>query len=210
MNEKSLTQSQSLATFGSSPSKSVMATPPEVSSTSSSKPKEKLTFRGLPIDYVLSLFHYDPEEGALYWAVPPTKGKSKVGQRIGTISKGYRRVQMRRCGEILRTSEHHLIWLFETGDWPLQELDHIDGNPLNNRFSNLQEVSSAGNKQNMKVRSDNISGYPGVYWLVRANRWQVTVGKNYIGLYRTFEEALKVRLAKEAELGYHPNHGTRS
>ena len=73
------------------------------------------------------------------------------------------------------------------------EVDHIDGNPLNNRRENLRIGTHAQNISNAKLRKDNTSGYKGVIkngsgWAARLwfNRKQIN-----IGTYRTKEEAAK-------------------
>lgn len=70
---------------------------------------------------------------------------------------------------------HRLAWLFVTGSWPKSQIDHIDGDRKNNRFSNLREASNSENQQNTKLRSDNTSGFPGVSWSKKANQWKAKI-----------------------------------
>lgn len=84
------------------------------------------------------------------------------------------------------------------------EVDHIDGNPLNNRLDNLRVCSRSQNAMNTRTRTDNTSGCRGVTLDKRANKWvaYITVdGKTtYLGNYTDKDEAIRVRLKAEQEL----------
>lgn len=71
--------------------------------------------------------------------------------------------------------------------------DHIDDNPLNNRRNNLRAVTTSRNKQNARLRSNNKSGYKGVSWCKRGNKWtaRFRLGKKYLflGRFDSLEEA---------------------
>src|SRR6266851_8668054 len=54
---------------------------------------------------------------------------------------------------------------------PNQETDHHDRNTLNNRRYNLRKATKSQNRNNQKIRSDNKSGYKGVSWDNRKNKW---------------------------------------
>jgi HNH endonuclease/AP2 domain len=72
------------------------------------------------------------------------------------------------------------------------EVDHINGNPLDNRRNNLRLVTHSQNQKNMSKHKDNKSGYKGVSWHKKAKKWQVHVGKKgYIGLFTDPKEAAK-------------------
>jgi hypothetical protein len=56
---------------------------------------------------------------------------------------------------------HRIIWVLEKGYCPIDlEIDHIDGNPFNNRIENLRLATS---KQNQRNRSKNINNKTGVH-----------------------------------------------
>ncbi len=78
---------------------------------------------------------------------------------------------------------HRLAWLYMTGEWPQQEIDHINGNGDDNRFCNLREATSTQNKQNRRLARDTASGKKGVYWhSSQKSRAQITVDGQWIGL----------------------------
>ena len=86
----------------------------------------------------------------------------------------------------------------------LVEVDHIDGDPHNNRRINLRRATHQQNRINAGVRPDNASGFPGVVWDKNRNKWKAMIGVNgkclNIGRYAAFEAAVSAR--KEAEEKY--------
>ena len=120
-----------------------------------------------------------------------------------SLKDGYRRGLLLKQG----VYAHRVIWKMMTGDDP-DEIDHIDGNPLNNALNNLR--TGAGiNQKNSRIRVDNTSGQVGV--VRRGNRWIAQIGVNgtteHIGIYDTKEEAISARKGREVEYGFHLNHG---
>lgn len=83
-------------------------------------------------------------------------------------------------------------------------VDHINGNKLDNRKSNLRIIKKEINPINCKTYKNNTSGVKGVSWMKRLNKWQssIQINKNniYLGVYSDFDEAVRVR--KEAEVKY--------
>lgn len=103
---------------------------------------------------------------------------------------------------------HRVIWKMMTGV-DAAEIDHIDGDPLNNAWSNLRLAINGANQKNSPRRSDNSSGCVGV--VRRGERWIVQIGANgttnHVGIYDTKEEAIAARKSAEIGYGFHPNHG---
>lgn len=85
-----------------------------------------------------------------------------------------------------------------------EEVDHIYGNKWDNRENQLRIVSSTQNNQNKGLKSNNTSGYTGVYWSAQRNKWyaQITVNKQTVslGYFNNKEDAIKVR--QNAEIKY--------
>ena len=83
-------------------------------------------------------------------------------------------------------------------------VDHINGNPLDNRKSNLRICTNAENQRNKGVYKNNKSGYKGVHWFKRDKKWQAQIKHNnksiHIGLYEDKEEAARAYDKKAKEL----------
>jgi hypothetical protein len=83
--------------------------------------------------------------------------------------------------------------------------EHINGNRLDCRESNLRICEKSKNAMNCCIYKNNTSGCKGVTWMKRLNKWQVVINYNkhsiYLGVYSDYDEAVKVR--KEAEAKYY-------
>lgn len=96
----------------------------------------------------------------------------KVGDRAGTISKktGYASIWV--DGHLYYA--HRLVWLYVYGMWPIQ-IDHINGNRIDNRLTNLRDCTNAENQQNIKGRSHNKSGFIGVHFDAWSGKWRASI-----------------------------------
>jgi hypothetical protein len=97
-----------------------------------------------------------------------------------------------------------------TGLLPVEHVDHINGDQLDNRFENLRAASRFDNARNVKLHSRNRTGVMGVEWVAKSSLWRARIGAKHIGHYRSFEDAVIARKSAEKDAGYHPNHGVRS
>lgn len=81
--------------------------------------------------------------------------------------------------------------------------DHANRNALDNRKENLRPATYSQNKQNQGIRKDNTSGFIGVKWNKKTQKWNVTVNINkkqkWLGSFCDKEDAIKVRLQAEAK-----------
>ncbi|MEC5643164.1 HNH endonuclease [Citrobacter koseri] len=117
---------------------------------------------------LISRLSYDPDSGIFTWKGVLGNRFSRVGHVAGTINgRGY--IQIGVGGKLYLA--HRLAWLYMTGTWPKLILDHVDGNPLNNRFSNLRDADYSQNMCNKKKARKNTSGYRGVVWCGRDKKW---------------------------------------
>lgn len=154
------------------------------------------------------LLDYDPDTGAFTWLQDAPRGKTKTGDRAGCYRpEGYHVIGIRRR----RYRSHRLAWLWIHGVWPSASLDHINGDPSDNRLVNLREASYPQNAHNAKLRKDNTSGYKGVFWVNHCMKWGaqfVLMGNNiYLGLFENKLDAVTaVRSAREKYHGEFARH----
>lgn len=134
-------------------------------------------------DRLREVLFYDPESGIFLWRVEPRR--RPINGPAGSLNRGYRDI----CIDQQRYKAHRLAWLYMTGKMPTKAIDHIDGQPDNNRWSNLREASMSQNIANAKRRITNVSGYKGVSWVPQCSKWRVRVGGKHVGLFATVEEA---------------------
>lgn len=132
---------------------------------------------------------YDPETGEIRWRTHVRK--QEIGQLAGGIdhSTGYLRI---RVDDVLYYG-HRLAWLLQTGEWPIHQIDHIDHNKLNIRWSNLRAATQQQNLKNMPKSRSNTSGFKGVHFARHANRWRAEIiadGKRHrLGYFPTAKDA---------------------
>lgn len=73
--------------------------------------------------------------------------------------------------------------------------DHKNHNTLDNRKENLRKCTNSANRLNTKKRSTNKSGFKGVYWCKRSNRWIARIQKDgkvrHIGAFHSLEAAAR-------------------
>jgi len=101
---------------------------------------------------------------------------------------------------------HRIIYAIVTGNIPAGVIDHVDGNPMNNRIENLRDVSQSENLHNRKMNKDNSSGFQGVYWHAQCQKWMAKIRVNnrliHLGLFDDINDAVEAR--KMAKIRYHP------
>ena len=109
---------------------------------------------------------------------------------------------------------HRILW--ETFNGPIpngMDIDHINGDRLDNRPENLRIVSRKENMQNTKVYNTNTSGVTGVTWIKAKNRWRAYVMIDYkqthLGHYTDWFDAVCARMSANNRYGFHENHGRR-
>jgi len=149
-------------------------------------------------EYLHELFEY--KDGHLYYK-QITGRRSKIGEKVGFLAKtGYFSTSIKKQSYLI----HRLIFLMFYGYLPKQ-VDHINNNRADNTIENLRESTNTQNQHNTKIRKDNASGFKGVYWHKRMNKWAVSVSVNkkrlYFGCFEDIELAEFVAI--EARNKYH-------
>lgn len=151
---------------------------------------------------VRALFAYDCASGLLRWKVRPASDFSSVraakiwnarfaGRIAGSTDvHGYREIGV----DNRAFKAHRLAWLWVTGDWPCGDIDHLDGNRLNNQFSNLRDVARRVNCENRRsVRSDSGTGLLGVHFHKASQLFHACIKaqgtKHSLGYFKTAEAA---------------------
>lgn len=145
----------------------------------------------ISVAYIRERLIYRSSTGELIWKRhpdQPLQWNARYANTVaGTICKGARMVSIRKRPFI----SSHVIWALVTGEWPAAEIDHIDHNPLNNRWNNLRAATSQQNKFNTRTKRLSKSGFK---WVRRAgSRWhgeiRVNGHKTFVGSFDSPEDA---------------------
>lgn len=165
----------------------------------------------LTYDKAHRLFRYDPETGRLFWKVSLNRrirpgDEAGAMQRIGRTQYCYVGVS----GKLYLA--HRIVWLMRYGEWPENEIDHIDGDGLNNRIENLRDVTKSVNMRNLRMSRNNSSGVNGVYWHNGARKWYAQSGdgsgrQKYLGLYNDLADAEQAVREFHESRGFTERHG---
>ena len=109
-------------------------------------------------EHLRAVFRYDPTSGRLYWRPRDNEPRTRAfaGKPAGHAHGGYWRVRLKGFGVLLA---HRVIWKMIHGIEP-KEIDHKDGDSLNNRIANLREATRAQNTRNRGRKRR--AGYRGV------------------------------------------------
>ena len=112
--------------------------------------------------FPVHLFRYDKTTGVI----------TKNGKPVGTPNgQGYLTVQANK----VRVLCHRLGWRLATGEWPSDQIDHINRNRSDNRICNLRQASNAENMRNKSNQRNCKSGERGVYYDAATCRWRVSI-----------------------------------
>ena len=159
----------------------------------------------LTAEKLRELLHYDPETG-IFTRKVRTSSRIKIGDVAGCLSSrdGYLRIAVLSRDYLA----HRLAWLYVYGNWPEDQIDHINRNRSDNRISNLRGVTNKQNLQNASKYSHNTSGHTGVCWHKQCSKWVAQIAHNRkhlsLGCFATIEEAIAAR--KAGELKYWGHH----
>ena len=161
---------------------------------------------------LMNCAHFDLDQ-AKFIRIKITQGRTKLGPMGYVNNFGYTRISI----ATREFTQSHLVYLLFTGNLPdnNRQIDHIDGNTLNDHPLNLRIVSNTLNSRNRRMNTNNSSGYTGVTWHRGTKKWRslgfVYGAPIHLGLFNTQEEAYTARQAwikAHPELGFTTRHGT--
>jgi len=155
--------------------------------------------------------HYDPETGVFTWK--KQKSGAPKGSVAGFLVPDRKRVRRKIRFDGTKYFSSRLAWAFVHGSISTEILiDHINGDPLDNRIENLRLATHSLNSRNRKIYDNNKTGVTGV--LKREKKsgifWEATIynmKRIHLGLFRSKEEAIAARKAGEKLLGYISRNG---
>jgi hypothetical protein len=147
------------------------------------------------IEFLRGRLDYDPAAGSIKWRITTTR--TKAGAEAGAITRdGYRDISISMCGKKRGVKAHRIAWALAYGRWPEKDIDHINGNRLDNRLENLRDISRSHNLQNQqKSHARNKSGaaIPGVWWSEEKLKYRVQGyidGKRrHVGYFKSIADA---------------------
>lgn len=134
---------------------------------------------------------YEPDTGVFRWRFGSHNGKVKPWGVAGSPdNKGHIKIEL--LGKMYRA--HRLAWLYMTGNFPSNQVDHKNLIKSDNSWVNLREANANQNQWNTGIRSDNKSGVKGVHFCKTWKRWIASVRMNgvrhHIGRFVNFEDAV--------------------
>jgi len=146
---------------------------------------------------VNKLFEY--KDGDLYWKIDIYSGKNyirkhvKKGDKVGCISKTTSGIYYKKVFYNKKTYQiSRIIFLIHNGYLP-EKIIYKDNNTLNTRIENLLEANLSQVFYRKNKYSHNKTGYRGVCFCKRTNKYRVVIRKNniriFLGNYETLEEA---------------------
>ncbi len=139
---------------------------------------------------------YDPVSGSFTWRTSRHGKRWPAGRPAGYVRKGYLAIKLFQ----VKILAHRIAWALMHDEWPMHEIDHKDGNGLNNKWVNLRAATHSQNAMNSKPKSWHLKGV-GVN---KYGRWTAYICRDYhkknLGTFATEREAHEVYVAAAAKL----------
>lgn len=136
-----------------------------------------------------SLLTYEPDTGKLFWLERPGAPKqwnARFARREAFTAKncsGYHHGTL--MGRTI--SAHRAIWCLQTGEWPSDQVDHVNLDRSDNRWSNLRSATRSENNRNTRSRPNASSRFIGVQFHRLSGKWAARIrlgGKQkYLGIF---------------------------
>jgi HNH endonuclease len=156
--------------------------------------------RALSANALREILTYNPQSG-FFVRKTMVGSRGAVGQIVGSLHhSGYLHVWIGKYQYLL----HRLVWLWMTGDWPVEQIDHINGDKSDNRWSNLRAATHGQNKRNSRLSKNSTSGYVGVSYFRSNRRWYSYLTLNgkkvFVGFFKNAIDAAACRNVHSAYL----------
>ena len=156
----------------------------------------------LKAEQLRRIVSYNPETGIFHWL--QNRGGQPAGGVAGCARKSLKKPDILLCIRKKKYLAHRLAWLYVYGSFPKGDIDHINGDPADNRISNLRDVSHRTNMENRKgAQANNKLGKLGVS-LDGRGRIRATIqidGKQkHLGNFPNTEDAHQAYLTAKREL----------
>ena len=150
-------------------------------------------------EQVKEIYSYNPDTGDF----------QRKGGYIGIEETSNKYLRAHYMGKTY--SVHRLIFIYMTGIAPANDVDHIDHDRQNNKWSNLRLVTRKQNMQNASRSKANTSGFTGVCWCKQQSQWQAQImvdGKlKKLGRFNSKIDAVAARIRANNHYKFHKGHG---
>ena len=148
---------------------------------------------------VKKCFSYNADTGELKKIVGITRN-GKTGFIQNCRPKGSKKQYIKVGFDNTYYYAHRIIWVWMTGQQP-NNIDHIDGNGLNNKWKNLRSVPHRINCKNQKIYTTNTSGKGGISYRKDTNKWRARIMVDdkpiNLGSFEDKEDAISARIKAE-------------
>ena len=142
------------------------------------------------------------------WKMWNTRYAERVAGKVHKDKTGYPVLQIKVLGKLHIASRLAFLWM---GEELPEQVDHDDGDSLNQRWDNLLASNHAENGRNQSMSRNNTSGVSGVCWHKAVSKWQAggrLDGKTkHLGYFNDINEAAAAVSKFHAENGYTARHG---
>jgi len=142
---------------------------------------------GLTAAFLRHLLHYDPLTGVWTWMNPVPRSKMRRGDVAGSVDSNGRRKIRIESGYYYSS---RLAWLYTTGEWPKDQIDHVNRIRDDDRWENLREATQSQNSYN-RVWAEESGEWRGIS--PNGNKYAVNIGGKYLGNFETFDKAKAAR-----------------